>query len=106
MRELDRVMRTLAPRAISAYRILHMVSLDATSLLARIPPLYLLMRERKCTFECIKDMNNNNELEKSREEAVKNIRQEKALLMRRQWALHLQRLWLEKGQVKLSCMEQ
>lgn len=44
MRALNRVMRTLALRAISAYRS---VSLDAALLLARIPPLYLLAKERK-----------------------------------------------------------
>lgn len=85
MRGLDRVMRTLALRAISAYRT---VSLDAASLLARIPPLHLMARERQRVFVCLRDLKDTQDWSK---DAVKNIRREEALLLKRQWALYLQR---------------
>lgn len=83
---MDRVIRTLTLRAISAYRT---VSLDAASLLARVPPLYLLAKERKRVYERLRDLKNSET--GSREAAKKSIRQEEALLLRRQWSLHLQR---------------
>lgn len=85
MRGLDRVMRTLALRAISAYRT---VSLDAASLLARIPPLHLMARERQRVFMRLRDLKDSCEWSK---DAVKNIRKEEALLLKRQWSLYLQR---------------
>lgn len=107
MRELDRVMRTLALRAISAYRT---VSLDAALLLARIPPLYLLANERKRVYERIRDLTCNGDSEKRSEsrEAANNIRKEEALLLRRQWAVHLRRPGVagkRTGDAVLPCME-
>lgn len=58
MRGLDRVMRTLTLRAISAYRT---VSLDAASLLARIPPLHLMARERQRVFVRLRDLKDTQE---------------------------------------------
>ncbi|XP_029670920.1 uncharacterized protein LOC115240092 [Formica exsecta] len=80
---VDRLQRTLAIRVISGYRT---VSLDAANLLARIPPLHLLARARKRSYERVRDLVAVGLWSEKREV---DIKREEELLMRRQWELYL-----------------
>lgn len=88
-RSLRRVQRTLAIRVISAYRT---VSCDAASLLARIPPLYMVAAMRKRVFERSSDLKRRDDW--TRGDAVE-IRNAEHIILVRQWELYLRnpRLW-------------
>lgn len=76
--KLDRLMRAINIRVIAGYRT---VPLEASSLLARIPPLSLLASERTRIYNRVKDL---KALPDWSEKEIGNIRGEKALLIRRQ----------------------
>lgn len=57
---LYRLQRTVAQRVISAYRT---VSSNAALLLARLPPIKLLATSRKQTYERIKELRDNGNIE-------------------------------------------
>ncbi|XP_029177940.1 uncharacterized protein LOC114945803 [Nylanderia fulva] len=76
--KLDRLMRITNLRVISAYR---MVSLDAASLLARIPPLHLLAAMRKRVYVRTSESRLLSDWTSS---MANEIRESEALVMRRQ----------------------
>lgn len=78
-------MRIRAIRVISGYRT---VSLDASLLLARIAPIYLIASLRKRVYERIKDLRSGVEWSMS---AEKDIRLDEKLTLRRQWEIHFSR---------------
>lgn len=83
--KLDQLMRKINIRVIAGYRT---VSLEASSLLARIPPLHLQASERTRVYHRVQDL---KEQPNWSEAEVKRIKDEEALLTRRQWELQLQR---------------
>lgn len=84
--KLDRIMKVTNLRVTSAYRT---VSLEAASILARIPPLHLLAAERRRVYLRTKDLRDGGE--GNNEEAMKEIRESEALITRRQWEIYIQR---------------
>lgn len=80
---LKRLTRTLTVRMASAYRI---ISYEAATLLARIPPLFLMARLRKRVYFRLKDLHRRNEWSK---ETDKEIRAIEELILKRQWQIHL-----------------
>ncbi|KMQ91615.1 reverse transcriptase [Lasius niger] len=82
-RVFNRIQRTLAIRVMSAYRT---VSCEAASLLARIPPFYMLATCRRRVYEQI-------DAQKWRDDwttqAAKEIKFAESLILERQWKIHL-----------------
>ncbi|KMQ89740.1 reverse transcriptase [Lasius niger] len=82
---LHRLHRTIAQRVISAYRT---VSSNAALLLARLPPIKLLATVRKRSFERIKELRDNGNLDPiSRRE----IREEELVSMCNTWRALLEK---------------
>lgn len=71
-------MRVINIRVIAGYRT---VSLEASSLLARIPPLSLQAGEKTRVYHRVKDLKTRMDWSES---DIKSIREEEALLTRRQ----------------------
>lgn len=82
---LLRVQRFAALRVISAYRT---VSLEASLLLARMPPLYLLVAYYYRTYLRIRELRNSNDWDPHEEN---DIRLNEKILLHRQWKIHLER---------------
>lgn len=80
-RAFNRIQRAMATRVVAAYRT---VSCEAASLLVRIPPLYLLATCRRRVYEQVDEL-------KWREDwtGANKIKLAKALLLERQWKIHL-----------------
>lgn len=82
--KLDRLMKIMNIRVISAYGI---VSLEASSILARIPPLHLLVATRKRVFMRTTDLRNSDQWT----ESAIAIREAETLIMNRQGEIHLRK---------------
>jgi len=82
---LDQLARVINLRVISGYRT---VSLEASSLLARIPPLHLQANERARIYERTRD---RRALPNWSEGDAKRVREEEAVLTVRQWTLQIQK---------------
>lgn len=80
---LNRVIRTMAIRVISAYRT---VSLGAATLMAGIPRLCLLASMRRRVYDRVWDLREGGTWTKIR---AAEIRAEEELLMRRQWKIYM-----------------
>lgn len=78
-------MRTTNLRTIAGYRT---ISLEATYVLARLPPVHLLAQMRKRVFHRIVDLKREN---LATPQALREINEEESLLTRRQWAIYLKR---------------
>lgn len=83
--KLDRLMKVMNIRVISAYRT---VSLEASSILVRIPPLHLLAATRKRVFIRTTNLRSSGQWTK---ESANAIREAEALIMFRQWEIHLRK---------------
>lgn len=83
--KIDRLMRTINIRVIAGYRT---VSLEASSILARIPPLHLQAGERTRIYYRVRDLKSLSDWSMG---DVHKIEEEESLITRRQWALQLQR---------------
>lgn len=78
-----RVQRFIALRVVAAYRS---VSLEAASLLACMPPLYLLAGFYRRTYVRIRELTDNNDWTP---DADKEVRVAEKLLLHRQWYSHI-----------------
>lgn len=83
--KLNSLMRNTNLRVIAGYRT---VSLEASYVLSRIPPMHLLAQMRKRMYLRIIDIRVHGQDTSIR---IREIREEETLLMHRQWALYLQR---------------
>ncbi|KMQ88867.1 reverse transcriptase [Lasius niger] len=83
--KLDRLMKVMNICVISAYRT---VSLEASSILARIPPLHLLAATRRRVYLRTTDLRNSGQWTK---ESANAIREAETLIMTRQWEIHLRK---------------
>lgn len=79
----SRLQRSIAIRMISGYRT---VSMEAATLLSRIPPIYILAASRRRIYERVRDLRSSEEWSK---EGETEIKLEEDILLRRQWDLHL-----------------
>lgn len=82
---LNRVWRSILIRVISAYRT---VSLDAASLLARMPPLHMIARARTHVYLEIGKLRKRSEANR---QTVKAVRVEAEERLREEWLAHLNR---------------
>lgn len=80
---LRQAQRTIALRMICAYRT---VSYDAACIMARFPPFHLAACMRKRIYDRIRNMKTADTWTSLEE---REIRQQEALLLRRQWAMLL-----------------
>lgn len=78
-----RVQRFIALRVISAYRS---VSVEAATLLARIPPVYLLAGFYARTYTRVRELKRSEDWSP---QAEKEIRVMEKLLLHRQWRIHI-----------------
>ncbi|KMQ91162.1 reverse transcriptase [Lasius niger] len=83
--KLDRLVRMVNIRVAAAYRT---VSLEAASIMVRIPPLHLLAALRRRVYLRVADLRSTKQWSKI---AVKEIKEEETLIMRRQWEFHIGR---------------
>lgn len=91
-----RVQRFIALRVIAAYRS---VSLEAATLLACMPPMYLLAGFYRRTYVRIRDLKTHNNWTP---EADKEIRVMERSLLNRQWQIHVGRHGLSGARVRLA----
>lgn len=82
---LLKVQRFAALRVVSAYRT---VSLEASLLLARMPPLYLLVGYYHRTYTRIRELRNSIDWDPREED---DIRKNEKSLLYRQWKIHIGR---------------
>ncbi|KMQ93755.1 reverse transcriptase [Lasius niger] len=82
---LNRLERSVAQRAISAYRT---VSGNAAFLLARMPPLRFLAPARKRVYEQVKRLKDDGDYTKGRRDEIKVAEHERML---EEWRLYLER---------------
>ncbi|XP_011860276.1 PREDICTED: uncharacterized protein LOC105557606 [Vollenhovia emeryi] len=81
---LRRAQRSIALRVVAAYRT---VSLDAATLLARVPPMDILIRERDRYYKAIRDMRAAGTWSVA---AVNDFRVANAIQTRTEWEAHLE----------------
>lgn len=82
---MNGLMRSVDIRIIAGYRT---VSLEAASVLARMPPVHLQAAMRQRMYLRIGDLKRNEQLT---DQKVREIREEERLMMIRQWGVYLQR---------------
>lgn len=82
---LNGFMRTVNLRIISCYRT---VSLEAASILVRMPPVHLQASMRRRMYLRVTDLRLSGQMFDQR---IREIREEERLLMIRQWSINLQR---------------
>lgn len=82
---MNRVWRSTAIRTIAGYRT---TSLDAASLIARMPPLHLAANARARTYLKIAELRKQNEVSR---QAIIAIRIEVEEQLREEWRTHLRR---------------
>lgn len=83
--------RILATRVISAYRT---VSVEASAILARRPPFYLVAEARKRAFSRIRDLRDSGVGTRAGE---LEIRREEEFLLTRQWEVHNNNISMQSG---------
>ncbi|GAB1867943.1 Reverse transcriptase [Camponotus japonicus] len=84
MNRMNQSIRAICNRVIGGYRT---VSLEAASLLARIPPVFLQAECRRRVYERVKDLRSAGNYSTSDANAIK---EEEKLLLIRQWQLQLE----------------
>ncbi|KMQ93689.1 reverse transcriptase [Lasius niger] len=92
--KLDRLIKVMNLRVISAYRT---VSLEALSIIARIPPLHFLAATRKRVYIRTMDLRNSDLWTK---ESATAIRKAETLIMRRQWEIRLSKPLLAGARIR------
>jgi len=80
---MNQAMRPVVNKICCGYRT---VSLEAASLLARVPPAILLIECRRRTYERVRDLCTNGEYSTKK---AKEIKKEEELLLMRQWQIRL-----------------
>lgn len=83
--KLNGLVRSINLRIVAGYRT---ISLEASSILARMPPVHLQADMRLRMFYRVSDLKSNDQLSAQK---VNEIRGEETLLMIRQWGIYMQR---------------
>lgn len=81
---MNKVQRFLALRIIAALRT---VSFEADTVLARVPPVFLLAEQQRRVFEKLRDLKRKNEWSADIE---KEMRIQEYMRLKRRWKTHLQ----------------
>lgn len=81
---MDHIQRVIAMRVICAYRT---TSFVAATLLARIPPLYMMAGLRARVYERVRDLRQAGEWNAKEADEIRKM---ETVIMERQWKIHMQ----------------